>query len=94
MNLINNMFNNLNNGYENNIDDIMIQANQCQQNPGVILDILAQKGKINQQQYNELQQYRNNPQFIAQYLMNNNQGYANQINQIIQQLNQQGNNFN
>lgn len=88
---IGNMFNNLNNmsmgNNQNGITNIIGQLRQCQQNPGVILDILAQSGKINQQQYNDLQQYKNNPQQIANYLITN--GYGNQINQIIQQLNQQ-----
>lgn len=81
---VGNMFNNLSNGYGNNVSTIMSQVRQCQQNPNAILDILAQNGKINQQQYQELQQYNGNAQQIANYLMNH--GCANQINQIMQQI--------
>ena len=88
------MFNNLNTGGASNYpaggaSNIFAQVRQCQQNPNAILDILAQAGKINQQQYQELQQYNGNAQQIVQYLMGQNQGYANQINKIIQQLNPQ-----
>ena len=87
------MFNNLNTGSASNnpaggASNLLAQARQCQQNPNAILDILAQAGKIDQQQYQELQQYNGNAQQIAQYLIGQNQGYANAINQIIQQLNQ------
>ena len=84
------MFNNLSNNM-NNLDsgsNIMNQLKQCQQDKGAILDILLQNGKINQQEYNDLQQYKNNPQQIVQYLAGRNQIYANQINQIVQGLNQ------
>jgi len=63
------MFNNLNAGsgrISNNsvgfANNLLTQARQCQQNPNAILDILAQAGKINQQQYQELQQYNGNAQ--------------------------------
>jgi hypothetical protein len=46
--------------------------------PGVILDIMLNNGKINRQQYNDLQQFRNNPEMICKYLMNN--GRANELN--------------
>lgn len=55
-------FNNNNNG--NIISQLLM-------NPGAILDIMFQNDKINIQQYNDLQQYKNNPQAIFQYLLNN-----------------------
>ncbi len=54
-------------------------------NPGAILDILLQKGKINQQQYYELQQYKNNPEAIGRYLINS--GYGDAINYAERQIN-------
>lgn len=52
-----------------------------------ILDILLQSGKINNQQYNELQPYKNDPQQIASYLMNS--GNANKLNEIMNKVNNQ-----
>lgn len=60
------------------VGNIMNQYMQLKQDPGKILDILFQRQKINMQQYNDLQPYRNNPQAIANYLSMN--GNANQIN--------------
>lgn len=60
------------------VGNIMIQYMQLKQDPGKILDLLFQNGKINMQQYNDLQPYRNNPQAIVNYLSMN--GNANQIN--------------
>lgn len=57
-------FNNNNNNNENIISQLLM-------NPGAILDIMFQNDKINIQQYNDLQQYKNNPQAIFQYLLNN-----------------------
>lgn len=77
-------FNNLmrQNQSTNNIMSLIQQAKQMENNPGQILDILMQKGKINQQQYNELQQYKNNPQQVVYYLMNHgNIGPMNQAQQ-------------
>ena len=73
----------LNKNQNNNMINIINQAKQLQNNPGMILDILAQNGKITQQQYNELQPYRNNPQAIYNYLFNH--GNADQLNQAQQQ---------
>lgn len=53
-----------------NTPNIFAQLVQIKQDPGKILDILLQNGKINQIEYNELQPYKNNPEAIARYLMN------------------------
>lgn len=55
-----------------------------------ILDIMLQNGKINQKQYADLQQYKNNPEAVVNYLINNGRG--NEISQA-QQLANQLNNF-
>ncbi len=60
------------------VGNIMNQYMQLKRDPGKILDLLFQNGKINMQQYNDLQPYRNNPQAIVNYLSMN--GNANQIN--------------
>lgn len=65
--------------------NIINQFEQLQKNPGKILDILLQNGKINRQQYNDLQIYRNDPKSIVQYLINN--GNTTQINQAQQLAN-------
>lgn len=85
----NNLYNRYGNGnmYKNPGEDIKSQLMRLKNNPGQILDILLQSGKINRQQYNDLQLYRNDPRQIVQYLVNN--GKATQINQA-QQLAQQG----
>ena len=64
------IYNNGNNG------NILNQFMQCKNNPGAILDILLQKGKITQQQYTDLQQYKNNPEAIGRYLINAVNGQA------------------
>lgn len=64
----------------NNISsNILSQYSQVMNDPGKILDIMLQNGKINQQQYNDLQPFRNNPKQIVEYLIQH--GNANQINQ-------------
>ena len=63
-------------GFQNNI---LSQLALVKKNPGAILDILLQSGKINQQQYSDLQKYKNDPQAIVNYLIQN--GNAGQINQ-------------
>lgn len=63
---INNVGNN-----QNNQSNILSQLAKLKNNPGEILDILLQNGKINQQQYNELLPYKNRPELIGQYLLNN-----------------------
>lgn len=90
-NVRNNMFNR---GYQqpprNNVMNIMAQLRQVQQDPGTILDIMLQNGKISQQQYQEMQPIRNNLPAIGQYLINH--GYANEISQAQQQINNINNN--
>lgn len=54
--------------------NILSQLAMLKNNPGGILDILLQSGKINQLQYNQLQPYRNNPEAIVNYLINNGMG--------------------
>ena len=68
----------------NGLVGLLTQYGQLQNNPGYILDILLNNGKINQMQYNELQKYKNNPVQIAQYLINNGnaQGLRNAENLI------------
>lgn len=53
---------------------ILNQFNQVQKDPGKILDILFNNGKITQQQYNSLQPIKDNPQKIVQYLLQNGNG--------------------
>lgn len=77
------LYNLLNRNQNNGMINIINQVRQLQNNPGMILDILAQNGKITQQQYNELQPYRNNPQEIYNYLFDH--GNADQLNQAQQQ---------
>ncbi len=66
-------------------NNLASQIAMLKNDPGSILDILIQKEKITQQQYNELQQYRNNPEAIARYLLNSSRG--NEIQQAIQTAN-------
>ena len=82
-----NRFGNMsNNSVGNSGSNILSYMAQIQKNPGVILDILMQNGKINQQQYNELQQFKNNPKDVVYYLLNN--GNPNQKNQMQQSIDQ------
>lgn len=69
----------------NGLINLIRQYKQIQNNPGAILDILLQNGKINQQQYNELQSVRNNPQQIFNYLSQH--GNASQLNMAQQMFN-------
>lgn len=55
-------------------NNIFAQLMSLRSNPGGILDILLQSGKINQQQYTELQPYKNNPEAIGKYLINCGKG--------------------
>lgn len=55
-------------------NNILSQLIQAKNNPGYILDVLLQSDKINQQQYNELQSYKNNPEAIVRYLVNAGKG--------------------
>ena len=71
-----------NNTGNNGLLNILNQYKQIQNDPGKILDILLNNGKISQQQYNDLQPMRNNPQQIVNYLSQH--GNANQINQASQ----------
>ena len=70
--------------------NILSQLKMIQQDSGAILDILLQNGKINQQQYADLQQYRNNPQMIFNYLSNN--GNYNELNGYKRQVEERLNN--
>lgn len=70
----------------NGLLNILNQYKQIQNDPGKILDILLSNGKINQQQYNDLQPIRNNPQQIVNYLSQH--GNASQINQASQMMSQ------
>lgn len=67
---------------QRNSTNILHQLAMLKNNPGAILDILLQNGKINQQQYSELQQYKNNPQAIGNYLISH--GKQNEIYQAEQ----------
>lgn len=69
---------------QNNMMNLISQFRQVQQNPGAILDIMLQNGKITQQEYQEMQPYKNNPQQLVQYLT---KGHASEINQAQQQAN-------
>lgn len=75
----NSLFTMFGNNKNNTSGNILKQLAQIKRNPGAILDIMLQNGKIDYQQYNELQQYKNNPEMIVQYLMN--KGKSNEINQ-------------
>ena len=57
--------------------NIYQQIQMIQKDPGSILDILLQLDKINQQEYTQLQPYKNNPQEIYNYLMNH--GHSNEL---------------
>ena len=69
----------------NNPLNLLAQIRQIQQNPGMLLDMMLQNGKITQEQYQEMQPIKNDPQKCAQYLFNH--GYANELNQAQQQVN-------
>lgn len=60
------------------VTNIISQYQQLQKDPGKIVDILYQNGKINQQQFNELQPIKNNPEQIVNYLSKN--GNSNLLN--------------
>lgn len=85
MNSLFNRFGN-NNAYNNNNNNILAQYAQLKRNPAAILDVLLQRGKITQYQYNELQKYKNNPEAIGRYLINS--GNGNEIRQAEQTVNQ------
>ena len=83
-----NKYGNINNQQPQNFggNNILAQFAMVKKNPGIVLDILLRNQKINQQQYNDLQQYKNDPEMIARYLMNN--GKASEIRQAEQMMNQ------
>ena len=83
-----NRFGNVNNTSQTNNSNknILFQLAQLKRDPGSILDIMLSNGKINQQQYNDLQRYRGNPEMICKYLINN--GKANEINNAEHIVNQ------
>ena len=66
-------------------NNIVSQLMSLRSNPGGILDILLQNGKINQQQYTELQPYKNNPEAIGRYLISH--GFGGAINSAEQVAN-------
>ena len=78
----NNLFNRFGNAHRQNNNNILAQIEQIKKDPGVILDILLQNEKISQSQYYELQPYKNNPEAIGKYLINNGKG--SEINQAEQ----------
>lgn len=82
-----NKFNNQSSFGGGGIWNVINQYRQIQNDPGKILDVLLNNGKINQQQYNDLQPIRNNPQQIINYLSRNGSN-ANQLNQASQFANQ------
>ena len=67
--------------------NLLVQIARLNRDPGFILEIMLQNEKINQQQYNELWPYRNNPQMIYNYLLRN--GKADEINQAESMINNQ-----
>lgn len=73
---------NTNNGLLN----ILNQYKQIQNDPGKILDVLLNNGKITQQQYSDLQPIRSDPRQIVEYLSQH--GNADQINRVAQLLKQ------
>lgn len=75
-------------GMNNNNNNFYDQLQMVKRDSGAILDILLQNEKINNQQYMELQPYRNNPAMIVNYLMNH--GYADQINAMANRMNGNG----
>lgn len=44
---------------------------QVQSNPSKITDLLLQNGRINKQQYDDMQKFGGNPEAIAKYLLEN-----------------------
>ena len=70
-------------------NNIISQLMSLRNNPGGILDILLQNNKITQQQYNELQPYKNNPEAIGRYLINS--GFSKEISNAEQTANQMTN---
>ena len=85
-NRFNNMFGASQRPPQNNggLANILAQFRQVQQNPGAILDIMLQNGKISQQEYQQMQPYKDNPQQLVQYLTRN---HSAEINQAQQQAN-------
>ena len=72
-------------------NNIISQFLRLKNNPGEILDILLNNGKISQQQYNELQPYKNNPEMIGKYLISH--GNSDAINHAEQIANMGKNNL-
>lgn len=54
-----------------NIYQIMQMAAQLKSNPAMIGQFLLNQGRINMNQYNEIQQLNGNPQQIVNYLFQN-----------------------
>ena len=68
------------------IMQMMKYINMLKQNPNQISDFLFQQGRINRQQYDEIQQMGigSNPQAIGQYLMNHGMMNQNQVQDAYQ----------
>ena len=66
------------------------QIRQMQQNPNGLCDLLLQKNRISQAQYEEMKKFNGNPQMIGQYLMQNgnmNMQDANKaVNEIVPEI--------
>lgn len=91
---MNPFFNMMNNPMMN----ILQQVRQIKQNPNQLAGLLQQRGMINEQQAEEIQQMGGNFEQIGQYLMQNGkmptnvQQYQGQVNQVQNMMNNQNNN--
>ena len=65
---------------------VMQYINSLRQNPNGMADFLLRQGRINKQQYDEIQQLGigGNPQAIGQYLMNRGMMNQNQVQDAYQ----------
>ena len=66
------------------MNNILQMAQQMRQNPSQITQMLYQNGKINKEQFEQMQGL-NSPQEIGQFLLNNNILPSNQFQQLQQQ---------
>lgn len=66
------------------MNNILQLYNQIKNNPSQITQMLYQNGKINKEQFEQMQGM-NNPKDIGQYLLNNNIMPSNQYQQLMQQ---------
>lgn len=71
-----------------NIMNVIQQVQQVRQNPNMLANILQQRGMINSQQAQDIQQMGTNYEQIGKYLMsngripNNVDQYSNDVNQV------------